>query len=121
MKNLFLLSSLLLLSFTAFSQTEFITPANEASYVGGEAAMYKYLSDKISEKINYKVGGAKVYTEFVISEQGEITDAKIIRGYDAKFDEVSLEAVKSMPKWNPATNEKGVAIKSKMVLPVSFQ
>ncbi len=121
MKNLLLLSFILLLSFTAFSQTEYESPANEATYVGGQVALSQYLSAKINEKINYQVGGAKVYTEFVINEQGEIVDAKIVRGYNAKFDEVSLDAVKSMPKWNPATNEKGVAIKSKMVLPISFR
>lgn len=121
MKNLFLLSFLLLLSFTVFSQTEFETPTNEATYVGGQVAMYKYLSEKINEKVNYKVGGAKVYTEFVINELGEIVDVKVIRGYDTELNEVSLHAIQNMPKWNPATNEKGIAIKSKVVLPVMFE
>lgn len=121
MRNLFSLSFLLLLSFTSFSQTELETPANEATYVGGEVALYKFLSDKINEKINYEVGGAKVYTEFVINELGEISDAKVIRGNNAKLNEAALYAITSMPKWNPATNEKGLAVKSKLVLPVQFQ
>lgn len=121
MKNIFLLNILLLLSFTVFSQTEFETPKNEATYVGGQMALNKYLLETINEKINYKVGGAKVYTEFVINELGEIVDAKVIRGYNTKLDEISLYAIKNMPKWNPATNEKGTPIKSKMVLPLQFE
>lgn len=121
MKKQLLSVIIILFSFTSFSQTEFETPNIEATYVGGIAEQMKYFTEKVSEKIDYKVGGARVYVEFILSESGEVLEAKVIRGYDQKLDEIALNAVKNMPKWNPAKNKNGKTIKSKLVLPIVFE
>jgi TonB family protein len=111
----------------------FIQVEEQADFPGGMEALYKYLGENIKfpeEARRQKIGG-KVFVELTIKTDGTISDVKIIKSAQTAMDDEGLKnahkamddealrLVKGSPKWIPAKN-KGVAVKSKFVLPLSF-
>lgn len=90
-------------------------------YPGGAAEMNKFMISNIKYPEMAKEMGiqGKVYVEFVISAEGEVTEVKIARGLSAECDKEALRVVKLMPKWR-AGMQNGKAVPVKMTLPVSF-
>ncbi len=64
--------------------------------------------------------GGRVIIQFVISEDGSVTDAEVLRGVHPALDEAAVNAVKASPKWTPG-KVNGKAVKVKFVFPVLFQ
>ncbi len=122
MKNTFLLSLLLFVGVTAFSQAEKQAPLPtvEASYVGGSDALNKFIASNVKYPKNAKAEG-KVYVEFIISETGEVKDIKVLKSLNKEMDDLAVNAIKKMPKWTPAKDPKGNPMASKMILPISFK
>ncbi|MDE6161472.1 MAG: TonB family protein [Muribaculaceae bacterium] len=91
-------------------------------FAGGEAAMYKWLSDHI----NYPAAAAedgvqgRVVVEFEVSKTGSIEKVRVIRGRHPALDKEALRVVKAMPKWNPGRNN-GQPVKVTYTLPVTFK
>jgi TonB family protein len=121
-KKSFLVLTLIFITSISFSQTEkqVAIPKVEASYEGGSEALNKFIATNVKYPKNSKTEG-KVYVEFMVSEKGEIKDAKVLKSLSKELDEVALNAVNKMPKWKPATDDKGNPIASKMILPISFK
>ena len=72
-----------------------------------------------SEAVKNKEQG-RVVVQFIISEEGEVMEPKIIRSVSPSLDKEALRVVSSMPKWNPGkANGKPVAVH--YMLPVSFK
>jgi len=105
----------------------------QADFPGGQEALYKYLGENIKfpEEARRQNAGGKVFVELTIQTDGTLSDVKIIKSAQTTFDDESLKnahksmddealrLVKLSPKWIPAKN-KGVVVKSKFVLPISF-
>ncbi len=91
------------------------------SFEGGEAALFKYLSNRIKYPRLALENGikGKVILQFVVNTDGSIQDVKVLRGIGGGCDEEALNAVKKMPTWKPGSmNGKNVRVK--YTLPVSF-
>ncbi len=90
-------------------------------FQGGETALMKF----IIANINYPqlaldsgiVG--KVIVQFVVSIEGDVTNAKIIRGIGFGCDEEVLRMVYTMPKWKPGM-QNGKLVNVAYNLPVKF-
>lgn len=62
----------------------------------------------------------KVIVEFIVNEDGSVSDAVIKRGIGGGCDEEALRVVRSMPPWKPGLqNDRPVRVF--MTLPISFQ
>ncbi|MGP1553909.1 MAG: TonB family protein, partial [Prevotella intermedia] len=72
-----------------------------------------------SEAVKNKEQG-HVVVQFIISEEGEVMEPKIIRSVSPLLDKEALRVVSSMPKWNPG-KANGKAIPVHYILPVSFK
>jgi TonB family protein len=120
MKQLVIIFSLFFFAFKAECQQDIKPPKVEASYNGGSQAMNTYLAKAIKYPKG-KTADGKVYVEFFIEPDGKVSSPKVLKGIDADFDKVALEAVSKMPNWTPAKDDAGNSIKSKMVLPISFK
>ncbi|MFT6815543.1 MAG: protein TonB [Sphingobacteriales bacterium] len=103
-------------------QEVFTIVENMPEFPGGEAAMRKY----IGKNIKYpnlarenKVEGT-VYIQFVINQNGEISDVKILRGIGAGCDEEALRVIKKMPAWAPG-KQRGKPVRVQFTLPVKFK
>jgi protein TonB len=96
------------------------------SFPGGDAAMMKWIRDKI-EAIGYpqmeKEAGISgtCYVTFVIDKDGNVVDSKILRGVSGGpgYDRVALTVVKAMPKW-AAGKQNGRSVSVQYNLPIKF-
>ena len=71
------------------------------------------------EAINKKEQG-KVIVQFIVSENGEVSEPKIIRSVSPALDKEACRIVLAMPKWNPG-KLKGKPVAVRFVLPITFR
>ena len=98
-----------------------VDPASEASYPGGQPQLQQYLKanaiDKIPDGIFTKHNLTAV--KFAINEDGQVVDAQVSEtSKNKKTDEILLEAVNAMPRWNPAEYANGKKVKQEFVFAV---
>lgn len=111
---------------TAQAQTgddEILIAAEEMpSFPGGDkslhAALYKNLVYP-EDAFNNNIEG-KVLIRFVISKDGAVTNASVLRSADPALDKAALEAVKRLPKFNPG-KQGGKPVNVWYTLPIVFK
>jgi protein TonB len=98
-----------------------VVPEKEAEYPGGN----KQLTDYMVQNIFNKFSGRdiqrvqNVVVNFVINEEGQVVDAKIVRfSTDPQIDKFILNIINKMPAWKPAENSKGIKVKEKFSIPL---
>ncbi|MFM9949805.1 MAG: energy transducer TonB [Saprospiraceae bacterium] len=102
-----------------------VDPENEAKYSGGQQKLNQYLMEHAISKIpdgsfkNYDLTAIK----FTINEAGEIINAHVFESVyqsykNEKVNKLLLEAVRSMPCWEPAKFSNGIKVKQDFVLTV---
>jgi len=57
-----------------------------------------------------------VFIEFVVNEDGSLSDFKVVKGLSETIDKSVLETFMKMPNWVPARKDSK-PIKTKMVMP----
>lgn len=94
----------------------------QAQFVGGEKAMYKWLQNNMRYPVISQENGVqgKVFVRFVVSETGKITNARVVRSLDPYTDKEAVRCIEAMPRWNPG-KMNGSAVKSYYVLPITFK
>lgn len=95
-----------------------------AEYPGGEAAMYKFISDNLlypEDAVENGIEG-KVYLKFVVDVDGTAKDFKIMKSVPGgqSLEQAAIEVCKKFPKFNPPMRD-GKPIKTYFVLPINFQ
>ena len=58
-----------------------------------------------------------IYVEFVVETNGNITNAKILKGFHPTYDNEVLRVINSMPNWT-AGYKNDIAVRSKRVIPI---
>ena len=61
----------------------------------------------------------KVFAEFVIDRDGQVTDVKIKKGVDKLLDDEVVRVIKSSPKWTPG-KQRGKSVKVQFTFPINF-
>lgn len=91
------------------------------SFPGGQEAMYMFVYNKLEYPAIAKENGisGQVIVQFVVSKEGEIQKAKVVRGIGGGCNEEALRIVNSMPKWNPAMHN-GRTVPVTFTLPIKF-
>ena len=90
-------------------------------FAGGEAAMYKWLSDNIVYPAAAEEGvSGRVVVEFVVGKDGSISNVRVVRSRHTALDKEALRVVKAMPNWIPGRNN-GQPVKVTYTLPVTFK
>ena len=62
----------------------------------------------------------KVFVRFIINEEGEIINPKIVKSVSPSVDAEALRVVRAMPRWTPGYNN-GSPCKVEYTLPVNFK
>ncbi len=95
---------------------------NPPAFPGGEEAMYKFLSQNVIYPVKAQEGNIQgvVKIDFLVDENGNITEPRVIQSAHLFLDNEALRIVKNMPRWTPATL-KGQKVKSVGVLPMTFR
>ncbi|GAB4377284.1 MAG: energy transducer TonB [Salibacteraceae bacterium] len=94
-----------------------------AEFPGGEAALFKYLSENTKYPSIAKEAGIQgvVYVQFVIEADGSINPdlIEVIRSVHPALDAEAVRVVKSMPKWKPG-KQRGKPVRMYFKLPFRF-
>ncbi len=91
------------------------------SFPGGEAALLKYLGNNIKYPALAKDAGIQgtVFVTFVVDEEGNVKDVRVLRSIGGGCDEEAIRVVESMPKWTPG-KQRGKPVKVQYNLPIRF-
>ena len=91
-------------------------------YPGGLPELMKY----ISMNVHYPEAATKtgtqgrVVVQFIIEEDGTVSDARVVQRVSDELDAEALRVVNAMPKWTPG-RQKGQPVRVKYTLPVTFR
>lgn len=94
----------------------FLNSPNASTFL--EKWVYPYLKYPIN-CVRDGIQG-RVMVEFIIQDDGKLTDARVTRSVDEELDEAALKVVKASPKWRPARH-KGKKVACSMTIPVEFR
>ena len=126
----FLILFLFLVSTSAYQHAEaqsevpFTNVEKMPEFPGGLIEMYKYVYSNQKYPIEAKAQGitGQVLVQFVVQANGEITDAKVVRGIGYGCDEEAKRVVLSMNekhRWIPGSHN-GRAVPVTFTLPFKF-
>ncbi|MGB4414706.1 MAG: energy transducer TonB [Paludibacter sp.] len=92
------------------------------SFPGGDAALFKFLSDNVKYPVIAQENGVqgRVICQFVVNRDGSIVDVEVVRSVDPSLDKEAIRVIKSMPKWSPG-QQRGKPVRVKYTLPVNFK
>lgn len=90
-------------------------------FPGGMGELMKYLGTSIKYPPLAKESGiqGRVFINFVVEPNGEISNVKILRGIGGGCDEEAVRVVENMPRWKPG-KQRGKAVRVSYNLPVKF-
>lgn len=86
-------------------------------FVGGKEELFNYINKNITYPEDVQKGN--VYVAFVVTKEGDIRDARIVKGINENCDKEALRIIKNMPKWDPGM-QKGKIVSSVYGLPIIF-
>lgn len=89
---------------------------------GGMKGLMQYLSKNVKYPAVARERGVqgRVPVQFVINQDGSITDVTVVGGVDPYLDKEAVRVIKSMPKWRPGKKD-GKAVRVKYTVPISFK
>jgi protein TonB len=93
-----------------------------AKFPGSSDAFYKFLSKNMRYPADARENNiqGKVIAEFIVNEDGSLSNVKIIQSLGHGCDEEFLRVINLMPKWIPA-RKNGKPVKSLIKLPNNFK
>lgn len=93
-----------------------------AVFPGGNEQLPIYLGKNIKYPETCREKGIQgiVLVEFLITQEGNIEDVKVIKSVDPLLDQEAIRVIKLMPKWTPAEN-KGEKVNMIYNLPIRFK
>jgi TonB family protein len=110
-------------SFHDGEKVEYTEVEIQPEFAGGMNSMYRYLA----QNIKYPPDAAKksiqgrVFTTFVVCEDGTLCDFEVLKGLDKSIDKEALRVIKGMSgKWEPGW-QRGKKVRVKYNLPINFQ
>ena len=80
--------------------------------------VYQYL--KYPEEAEAQGIQGRVMVDFVIGNDGKITDVRIVKGLSPEIDAEVLKVVSASPKWKPG-KVNGEKVRASLTLPVEFK
>ena len=91
-------------------------------YPGGLPELMKYISMNVHyPEAAMKTGTqGRVVVQFIIEEDGTVSDARVVQRVSDELDAEALRVVNAMPKWTPG-RQKGQPVRVKYTLPVTFR
>lgn len=91
-------------------------------YPGGLPELMKYISMNVHyPEAAMKTGTqGRVLVQFIIEEDGTVSDARVVQRVSDELDAEALRVVSAMPKWTPG-RQKGQPVRVKYTMPVTFR
>ena len=96
----------------------------QPTFNGGNANEFsKWVAEnmKYPEKCRQSKIQGRVTLQFVITETGEVTDVRVLRGVNEELDKEALRVVSASPRWTPGKDKDGNIVPVSFTFPVLFQ
>lgn len=93
----------------------------QPKYPGGIGAFYKYVGKRLKYPGSTRRQGieGKVYVQFVVNENGSVSDVKVAQGLQQDADEEAIRVVQKAA-FDPG-RQRGVPVKVQMMMPIIFK
>jgi len=90
-------------------------------FPGGEEALNKYLHSSVRYPAIAQENGisGRVYVQFVINQNGEVTNVTVPRSVDPSLDREAIRVVQAMPKWSPG-KQRNKPVRVSYTVPINF-
>lgn len=90
-------------------------------FPGGQQKLMEYISGNVRYPRIAMENGIQgtVYIGFVVNENGETENIRVLRGVDPSLNEAAISVVEQMPKWAPG-KQRGEFVKVNMTIPIRF-
>lgn len=94
----------------------------QPEFPGGMPALMDYFRKQVRypKQARKKRIQGKVYVEFVVTKEGTIEDANVLRGVHPLLDAEALRAVAGMPRWFPGRSN-GEPVRVRYTIPITFR
>ncbi|BAX81378.1 M56 family metallopeptidase [Labilibaculum antarcticum] len=102
-------------------ETVFVIVEEMPEYPGGSLALQKYIADNVkypTEALKKEISG-RVFVTFIVSKEGDVVQARVVRGVDPSLDAEALRVMNSIPKWTPG-KQRGQAVNVSYTVPINF-
>jgi periplasmic protein TonB len=88
---------------------------------GGQDAFRKYIAENLRYPQIAAENGiqGRVFVQFVVNANGEVSDATVVRGVDPSLDREAVRVVMSSPKWTPG-RQRGEPVRVAFTFPINF-
>nr|WKN35536.1 M56 family metallopeptidase [Tunicatimonas sp. TK19036] len=89
---------------------------------GGMETFYQYIAKNLQYPLKARQMGieGRVFVQFVVNENGELTDFQALKGIGAGCDAEAIRVLEGASGWQPGMSE-GKPVKVRMVLPITFK
>lgn len=96
-------------------------PDEFAQFPGKPDALSNYIQNSIRYPEEAMDAGeqGKVFVEFVVEKNGDITNIRVLKSVSKALDNETIRIVQNMPKWEPDIYNKEY-VRSKVRFPVNF-
>lgn len=100
----------------------FAVVEEKPTFPGGEAELLKFIAENTKYPEIAKENGiqGRVFVQFVIDKNGNVTNVTIARGVDPYLDAEAIRVVKMMPRWTPG-KQRGKPVPVTFVVPINFK
>ena len=98
-------------------------PATGAVHgLGGMRAGLEFMARNLRYPTKAREAGkqGRVIVQFVVREDGLLSDFKVLRPVDPWLDAEAIRVISTMPKWKPAT-VKDKTVRCRYTVPVTFK
>ena len=91
-------------------------------FPGGMGECMKFIGKNIKYPTQAQENGiqGRVIVQMIVTKEGDIAEAKVVRSVDPLLDAEALRVINSMPKWKPG-KQRGEAVNVKYTIPVMFR
>ncbi|WP_163355303.1 M56 family metallopeptidase [Dysgonomonas sp. 25] len=100
----------------------FTTVEQMPQFVGGEEAMNQYIRKNLQYPLDAQENGVegRVTIRFIVTHEGKIRDAKLLKGILPSCDEEALRVIREMPDWQPG-KQNGQPVDVYFTIPIVFK
>lgn len=97
-------------------------PKVEASFIGGFAALQRYIQQNVDyPDISMQIGEkGTVYLNFVVEKDGSISNIVVERGISPELDREAKRLLRNSPKWKPGESQYE-KVRSRARMPITFE
>lgn len=100
----------------------FAVVEEKPTFPGGESELLKFIAENTKYPEIAKENGiqGRVFVQFVIDKNGNVTNVTIARGVDPYLDAEAIRVVKMLPRWTPG-KQRGKPVPVTFVVPINFK